>query len=260
MCPEQADAMKYLAMSIGAGITFALAMTAAAQPLSKDIAARIEAIPIQTLTISDEQFLKGDAYGKPTTIAGVLRVAQGSGRLPLVILVAGSGGFAPNADVWDRQFQEMGISTFAVDSFAGRGIVSTVVDQSQLGRLNMILDVYRSLAVLAAHPRVDPTRIAVMGFSRGGQAALYSSLKRFQRIWNPGGIEPATYIALYPPCITTFVGDTPRLAIIRFGCSTAYRMITSKSAPVATIWLGSRRTPKMSRWWNFRIPGTRSII
>ena len=56
--------------------------------LSKDTAARVEAIPIQTLTISDEQFLKGDAYGKPTTIAGVLRIAQGSGRLPVVILVA----------------------------------------------------------------------------------------------------------------------------------------------------------------------------
>jgi hypothetical protein len=34
-------------------------------------------------------------------------------------------------------------------------IVSTVVDQSQLGRLNMILDVFRSLTMLAAHPRVD---------------------------------------------------------------------------------------------------------
>jgi dienelactone hydrolase len=200
--------MKYLAMTIGVGITVAMAMPAAPQSLSKDMAARIEAIPIQTLTLSDEQFLKGDAYGKPATIAGVLRVAQGPGRLPAVILVAGSGGFAANTDVWDRQFQQMGISTFAMDSFAGRGIVSTVADQSQLGRLNMILDVYRSLAVLAAHPRVDPGRIAVMGFSRGGQAALYSSLKRFQRTWNPGGIEPAAYIALYPPCITTFVGDT----------------------------------------------------
>jgi dienelactone hydrolase len=200
--------MKYIAMAIGAAITVAAAVPAKPQPLSKDIAARVEAIPVQTLTISDEQFLKGDAYGRPATIAGVMRVAQGAGRLPLVILVAGSGGFAPNTDVWNRQFQEIGISTFAMDSFAGRGIVSTVVDQSQLGRLNMILDVYRSLAVLAAHPRVDPTRIAVMGFSRGGQAALYSSLKRFQRMWNPGGAEPAAYIALYPPCITTFVGDT----------------------------------------------------
>jgi dienelactone hydrolase len=95
-----------------------------------------------------------------------------------------------------------------MDSFAGRGIVSTVVDQSQLGRLNMILDLYRSLAVLAAHPRVDPDRIAVMGFSRGAQASLYASLKRFHKMWNPGGVDPAAYIALYPPCITTYIGDT----------------------------------------------------
>ena len=49
------------------------AQPAAAEPIAKAIAARVEAIPIQTLTISDEQFLKGDAYGRPTTIAGVLR-------------------------------------------------------------------------------------------------------------------------------------------------------------------------------------------
>ena len=170
------------------GLTILLAEpAAAADALPKDIAARVEAVPIQTLTISDEQFLKGDAYGRPTTIAGVLRIAQGSGRLPLVILVAGSGGFNANADLWDRQFETMGISTFAI-SFAGRGIVSTVADQSQLGRLTMILDLYRSLAVLAAHPRVDPNRIAVMGFSRGGQATLYASLKRFSiRFGMPAG-------------------------------------------------------------------------
>jgi len=192
-------------------LALAMAATApqssAGEAISRDIAARVEAIPIQTLTISDEQFLKGDAYGRPTTIARVLRVAQGSGRLPVVILVAGSGGFNANLDVWSRQFEAMGISTFAMDSFAGRGIVSTVVDQSQLGRLNMILDLYRSIAVLAAHPRVDPDRIAVMGFSRGGQATLYASLKRFHKNWNPGGIDPAAYIALYPPCSTTYIGD-----------------------------------------------------
>jgi dienelactone hydrolase len=201
--------MKLFVTSFLVGFAISLAQPGiAAEALSKDIAARIEAIPIQTLTISDGQFLKGDAYGRPTTIAGVLRVAQGSGRLPLVILVPGSGGFNANADVWDRQFQLMGISTFEMDSFAGRGIVSTVVDQSQLGRLNMILDLYRSLTILAAHPRVDPNRIAVMGFSRGGQAVLYATLKRFQKMWNPSGIDPAAYIALYAPCITTYIGDT----------------------------------------------------
>ncbi|HSV25554.1 MAG TPA: dienelactone hydrolase family protein [Xanthobacteraceae bacterium] len=202
--------MKQLATtSLLVALAVAVAQPAdAADPLSKDMPARIEAIPIQTLTLSDEQFLKGDAYGRPTTIAGVLRVAQGSGRLPLVVLVPGSGGINASADVWDRQFESMGISTFMMDSFAGRGIVNTVVDQSQLGRLNMILDLYRSLTALAAHPRVDPNRIAVMGFSRGGQATLYASLKRFHKMWNPSGVDPAVYIALYPPCITTYIGDT----------------------------------------------------
>src|SRR6266404_5134309 len=96
--------------SLLVALAVSVALPADADAVSKDTPARIEAIPIQTLTLSDEQFLKGDAYGKPATIAGVLRVAQGPGRLPVVILVAGSGGFAPNTDVWDRQFQQMGIS------------------------------------------------------------------------------------------------------------------------------------------------------
>ena len=47
-----------------------------------------------------------------------------------------------------------------------------------------------------------------MGFSRGAQTTLYASLKRFHKMWNPGGIDPAAYIALYPPCITTYIADT----------------------------------------------------
>ena len=180
----------------------------AANVLSDIFGWRGETIPIQTLTLSDEQFLKSDSSGKPITIYGTLRVAQGSGRLPLVILVHGSGGIEENVSAWERVFASLRISTFAIDSFTGRGIVSTVADQSQLGRLNMVLDLYRSLAVLAADPRIDSGRIAVMGFSRGGQATLYASLKRFQKMWNPSGIDPAVYIALYAPCITTYINDT----------------------------------------------------
>ncbi len=89
--------MRILAWAIGFSAAIVMAAPASAEPLPKDLAAP-EAIPIQTLTISDEQFLKGDSYGKPATIAGVLRVAQGSGRLPVVILIAGSGGFSPSLD------------------------------------------------------------------------------------------------------------------------------------------------------------------
>jgi dienelactone hydrolase len=47
-----------------------------------------------------------------------------------------------------------------------------------------------------------------MGFSRGGQAVLYATLKRFHKMWNPSGIDPAAYIALYPQCNTTYISDT----------------------------------------------------
>jgi len=175
---------------------------------SKQIAARTELHQIQTLTLSDQQFLNGDTGGKPVTITGQLRIAQGSGRLPVVVLQHGSGGYNANIDVWSRELNELGISTFALDSFTGRGLTEVNSNQALLGRLNFIVDLYRALEVLASHPRVDPRRIVLMGFSRGGQATLYASLKRFNRLWNKSGVEFAAYVPFYPDCMTTYISDT----------------------------------------------------
>jgi dienelactone hydrolase len=82
------------------------------------------------------------------------------------------------------------------------------MDQALLGRLAFTLDAYRMLEVLAKHPRVDPTRVVLMGFSRGGQGALFASLKRFHQMWNKSGIEFAAYIPFYPDCMTSYQSDT----------------------------------------------------
>jgi dienelactone hydrolase len=179
-----------------------------AQPIPKEIAARVELYAIPSLTISDRQFLTGDADGKPVTVAGEFRIAQGSGRLPVVVLMHGSSGIGATMEPWVRQFNAMGISTFVIDGFSGRGLTAVGPNQALLGRLNLILDIYRSLDILAKHPRVDPDRIALMGFSRGGQAALYASLDRFNKLWNKSGVQLAGYIPFYPDCSTTYVTDT----------------------------------------------------
>ena len=111
-------------------------------------------------------------------------------------------------DEWSTELNENGIATFAIDSFSGRSIIETVTDQTRLGRLNMIIDAYRSLDLLSKHRQIDPARIAVMGFSRGGQSSLYSSLLRFQKMHgSAGGLEFAAHIGLYAPCDTTFRSD-----------------------------------------------------
>jgi dienelactone hydrolase len=170
--------------------------------------ARMEIHSIQSTTLTDEEFLRGQKEGKPVILAGELRLPRpGTDQLPAVVLLHGSGGIGGYVTNWEHYLNGLGVATFVVDSFTARGIVSTVNDQSQLGRLSMTVDAYRALDLLSRHPRIDAARIAVMGFSRGAQPALYSSMKRFQRMHGPPGKEFAAYIAFYAPCGTTYRDD-----------------------------------------------------
>jgi dienelactone hydrolase len=132
----------------------------------------------------------------------------------------------------------MGISTFVIDGFSGRGLTAVGPNQALLGRLNLIVDIYRSLEILAKHPRVDPDRIALMGFSRGGQAALYASLTRFNKLWNQSGVQFAGYIPFYPDCSTTYLTDTEvadRPIRIFHGTPDDYNPVASCRAYVARL-------------------------
>ena len=212
---------------------------AVAQALPKEVATRAEIYPIPSLTLSDQQFLSGDAAaGKPVTVAGEFRVAQGTGKLPVVVLMHGSSGVGATTEAWVHAFNAMGISTFVIDGFTGRGLTVVGPNQALLGRLNLIVDIYRSLEILAKHPRVDPDRIVLMGFSRGGQATLYASLERFNKLWNKSGVQFAAYIPFYPDCSTTYQSDSDvaaRPIRIFHGTPDDYNPVTSCKAFVGRL-------------------------
>ena len=168
---------------------------------------RTEVIPFQSMTVTDDEFLNGRKDGKPVTLGGVLHLPAGTGKVPVAILLHGSGGISSYVTDWEDDFNALGMATFVIDSFSGRGLANTNTDQFALGRLAMIVDAYRALEVLARHPRVDASRIVLMGFSRGGQSALYASLKRFHRLYGPEGLSFAAYIPFYASCSTTFRED-----------------------------------------------------
>ncbi len=119
-------------------------------------------------------------------------------RVPAVVLVHGSGGVYPELiGFWARRFNEQGIAAMVVDVFGSRGVTNTSEDQSQVPFAADTADAFAALGMLASHPRIDPQRIAVMGFSRGGITAVRSGVQRIIGGSAPAGQRFAAHVALY---------------------------------------------------------------
>ncbi len=139
--------------------------------------------------------------GDPVTITGVLTLPVGTtGPVPAVIILHGSSGITPGEWVWAKRMNDLGYASFVIDSFTGRLITETETDQSKLSMAANIADAYVALGLLASDPAIDAKRIAVMGFSRGGVAALSSALDPFRRAGTDGNLRFAAHVAFYPGC------------------------------------------------------------
>ena len=212
--PPPAALAAVLAVALAAALAPALAAPALAQPAPPALPGRIEASPLRSTTPGGSEFLRGSP-GPGVILAGELRLPPGpaGSRVPAVVLVHGSGGISGSTDLWARQLNEDGIAAFILDSFSGRGITSTVADQDLLHSLAMMVDSYRALDLLAAHPRIRADRIAVMGFSKGAVAAVYSAAERFRRLHGSPRHAFAAHVGLYTPCNVRYEGDAAVAAV-----------------------------------------------
>ena len=170
--------------------------------------ARQEVHSFQSAETPAADFLAGKK-GTPITLAGDLRVPKASGKHPTVVLLHGAGGVgADNGPVgeWSRVLNEAGYAVFIVDSWSGRGLQSIATDTMRVSQMSRIYDLVGALETLAKNPLVDASKITVMGFSHGGQPALYSSLERFGKLFS-SDVRFAAHISVYGSCNTTFLGD-----------------------------------------------------
>lgn len=196
-----------------------MSATARAEPrttLSDGATGRIE---FTTFTPASQRPLITRSYLKePTTvITGVLTLPadpalQRDGKSPAVILAHGVGGVSDEREyAWASRLNSWGIAAFVVDSFTGRGIKPPIYSGTP-GFTHVaahLVDAYLALQLLSTHPRIDGTRVAVMGFSRGGELAVNAIFDRF-RIGAIGNAPDrfAAYVGFYPYCNFRHVGTS----------------------------------------------------
>jgi dienelactone hydrolase len=161
-----------------------------------------EAIQVPSRTFSDEQFLLGEAgTGDPVTLKGSLALAPEGAGHAVVILLHGTDGPSSNAvNAWRSFLNGAGYGTVRLDSYGGRGLTQASTDQAAISQFAQVYDAFRLIEVLAEHERIDPNRVVLMGFSRGGTAALYASLARFHELYGPKTDSIAAYLPFYPSC------------------------------------------------------------
>jgi dienelactone hydrolase len=112
----------------------------------------------------------------PLTIAGRLRIPEIDGPLPAVILLHGSAGPSEREGGYAGPLNEAGFVTLELDQWSPRGLAGGAEGRPRTVQ-ETLPDLYGARAWLAAHPKVDPARIGVIGFSFGAVAAMLAATK-----------------------------------------------------------------------------------
>jgi dienelactone hydrolase len=168
---------------------------------------RAGTFPILTVTFPTAP----GAVEQPGTVTGDLTLPEvETGRVPAVILLHPCDGVLPPTTRWAQELNAMGFAALVLDSFSGRGVTEVCTGKTSVSIGSRLADAYRAQELLATHPRIDPARIALLGFSHGGWVALWASADQFQRRFMRGtGASFAAYLAFYPAgCNVRLVNET----------------------------------------------------
>jgi dienelactone hydrolase len=113
---------------------------------------------------------------------------------PAVVVLHGCGGFSSHSARLADQIGFWGYVALTVDSLGSRGIVNRCGGIS----LDQAFDAYAALRYLSQLDFVDPARVAVLGQSMGGSAALYAVDREMAAQYFDERFRAA--IAYYPNC------------------------------------------------------------
>jgi len=132
----------------------------------------------------------------PSALSGKLHRPQGDGPFPAVVLMHTCVGPGPGPGKMALRLREAGYVALEVDSFGRRG-VKTACGPEHPTPVDRVEDAFAARRYLSSLPFVDPQRIALVGWSHGGSAALWTWAR------NSDEARAASFAAIaayYPMC------------------------------------------------------------
>jgi dienelactone hydrolase len=158
-------------------------------------------VTFQSSTYGDmRQLLAREATTGAVTVKATLGFPeQARDRYPAVIVVHTMAGYRDvNEGYVAAELRMAGFATLTYDSFAARGTTGAALQRSS-GYLPVgVADAYAALRVLSDEPRIDAGRIAIIGFSYGGEVAHLAAFETLRSALNLGPGRFAAHVAFYP--------------------------------------------------------------
>lgn len=173
-----------------------------------------ETIMIRTATpASFAAILQGRTAAGSAAATAILSLPAGqAGPVPAVIvadrLEARDDAEDPADDPYGPALTGAGIAVLRIDSLGRRGSAGGPAEAAALSPAAATYDAFQALRLLAADPRIDPERIAIMGFGPGGAVALHTAEDEVRRASVGDGLRFAAHLAVYPECRLAW--DRPR--------------------------------------------------
>lgn len=145
--------------------------------------------------------LDGLGNDERAIIDAIFSLPEGTARVPAMVIVHGSSGIGARGQEYQELLNAMGIATLRPDSFGPRGFRTTVGNQSQVTTFSMVADAFAALQFLVGHPRIDPDRIGIIGFSKGGSTAHFTAFEPLRAAATDSPARFALHIAFYRGCL-----------------------------------------------------------
>jgi dienelactone hydrolase len=133
--------------------------------------------------------------------------ANNDKKVPAMVVMHGIGGLYNRSGqkraYWEyaEMMAKNGVAAILVDSHGARGYgVSNMLESTSVSVYSFAADAFSAADLLRTHPLIDPNKIGIMGFSKGGMTTLLVTDQRFANSLSASKSKFNLHIPIYPGC------------------------------------------------------------